>query len=157
MADNLHKNIESDQRHPPLDYTTQQWSDSRMRYIAVTLSAADILDLNGTPIELIPAPGANKMILLMNAFGFLDYGTGAYTAANHVELRYDGNEYTVYLDNTLLEEGADKYESCKFNTGQPMLINKKIEAFCETNPTLGTGDTGGTLTIHIWYTVNDVK
>lgn len=156
MADGLHVDCPNDRRHPPLDYTTTQWSNGRMRYLSLTLSEADLLDVSGTPIELIPDPGAGKMILLMNGYAFLDYGTGAYTAANHIQLRYDGGDHTMYLDSTLLEEGADKYESVKFNTGQEMLKNKKIEVYSESNPTLGTGDTGGTLTIHIWYTVNDV-
>ena len=153
---NFHSETSEAQKHPPQSHTAQQWSDSRLRHIKVELSSANLLDLNGTPIEVIAAQGADTMIVLLNAYAFLDYGTGAYTAANDLILRYESAAHTIIFDKSFLEEAADKYESCSFNTEQSLLANTKIEAFSESNPTLATGVTGGTVTIHLFYIVNDL-
>jgi len=42
------------------------------------LSSAEILALNGTPIEVIAAPGAGYAIIVDHAEFFLDYGTATY-------------------------------------------------------------------------------
>lgn len=51
----------------------------------ITVTSAEILDLFNTPIQVIPAPGAGKLIIVDYAFY---NGTGAYTQAAGAGLQY---------------------------------------------------------------------
>ena len=50
-----------------------------LQHVQRTLTSAEILDLHNTPIELIPAPGAGKMIQIMKNSFRLNYNSIAYT------------------------------------------------------------------------------
>ena len=43
-----------------------------------TITSAQLLALHGTPIEIIPAPGANKAILLKKAIAYMPFNSVAY-------------------------------------------------------------------------------
>ena len=68
----------------------------------VTLSSADILGLGATPIELIQAPGANKIIIIENVIQNFTAGT-QYSGGNH-EIVYSG-------DSTPITEPLVSYNS----------------------------------------------
>jgi hypothetical protein len=51
----------------------------------VTLQAADILTIDDTPVEIIPAPGANKLILPLAAAYAYNFGTTPYTLPGPVD------------------------------------------------------------------------
>ena len=58
----------------------------------VTLSSAQILALENTPVEIIPAPGAGKMLWPVVIFVHFKYGTTPYNLANSptLVLNYEG-------------------------------------------------------------------
>jgi hypothetical protein len=45
----------------------------------ITLSSAELLALDTTPIEVIPAPGSGRAIVVWDYYGFLDFNSVAYT------------------------------------------------------------------------------
>lgn len=49
---------------------------------SVTLTDAQIKALPTTPVELVAAPGAGKILLILSAFMLLDTSAGAYTNVN---------------------------------------------------------------------------
>lgn len=55
----------------------------------IDISSAEILDIEDTPIELVPAPGPNKVIVHSALFFFLDAGT-AYSGSHEFVPFYDG-------------------------------------------------------------------
>ncbi len=60
------------------------------RQAAVSLSAAQILLLADTPVELVPAPGAGKYLQFLGAVLLLDHaGTGFAETADNLEIHYD--------------------------------------------------------------------
>jgi len=85
----------------------------------ITLTAAQILSLNGgNSIDIIPAPGAGKMIFVMNALIHLDFNTTAYNFAipagsltDGVGLRYGTmdvpNDNALFTQN--LNSGVDTF------------------------------------------------
>jgi hypothetical protein len=60
-----------------------------VRIANVTLSAANIMSMFGTPIDVIAAPGAGKLIVIENVTGFFDYGGTAFLNGGEVRLQYN--------------------------------------------------------------------
>lgn len=57
----------------------------------VTIAAADVIKLNATPISLVAAPGAGKIVVPVMIQFFLDYGSAAYdgiASGEDLEVRY---------------------------------------------------------------------
>lgn len=52
-----------------------------MPSITKTITAAQVAALNATPVEIIPAPGSGRTIIVEDCEWFLDFGTAAYDAA----------------------------------------------------------------------------
>jgi hypothetical protein len=76
----------------PMISTTsgQDFEDSGIRYVAVTIPAASALVLRATPYEIVPAPGAAKFVLPIMGSIALDYGGTAYTeSGGNLALKYD--------------------------------------------------------------------
>jgi hypothetical protein len=80
-------------------------------HATVTITTAQVLALAGTPIEIVPAPGAGKAVVVDHALFFLDYNSIAYNgvaAGEDLSLRYtDENgtqimqlETTGFIDQT---------------------------------------------------------
>jgi hypothetical protein len=61
---------------------------SVQKQFRVTLTAAQVKALFTTPQTLIAAPGAGKYLTLDEIFGYVSFGTVAFTGANAVEVRY---------------------------------------------------------------------
>lgn len=64
------------------------------------ISSAQLLDLYvgggaGTAIEVIPAPGANKLIQIIAVTSFLNYNSATYAGGGALNLNYDGTTGTV--------------------------------------------------------------
>lgn len=70
--------------HPKLDEQVEQFVD-------VTLSTAEILALNATPIEVVAAPGSTKVLVFTGALVFYDFNANAYggiAAGENLAIRY---------------------------------------------------------------------
>lgn len=84
-----------------------------------TLTSAQILALNATPITLIAAPGANKTIIVDEIQLFLDYNSATYVAGAGEDLTFQyatGNVGIAAIDNdavTFLTASADAHWLCK--------------------------------------------
>ncbi len=78
------------------------------------LTAAQTLALNSAPFTIIPAPGANKVILVDKVLFSLSAGTafGGIAAGENLEVKYTDNsgvtamvcETANFLDQTTLEQ-----------------------------------------------------
>jgi len=123
----------------------------------VTLSSADILDLHNTPVELVPAPGAGKWLNVHNVTKYFAYGTVEYTAASDGVIyvawgtTYDEYDWTVNVAGSLDIIGATLVGGTHAASS---LVNQPLSACLGFGDELTLGD--GTLTITVWYSVEDV-
>lgn len=60
----------------------------------VTIPSAQVLTLNSTPVTLVPAQGANTIIVPMQIIGSLDYGTTPYATNGNIQI-FNGGTYNV--------------------------------------------------------------
>lgn len=107
-----------------------------------TLSSAQILALNGTPIDVIPSPGANKAIDLISAVGFIDYNSAAYAANPNFHLTYNTSNDSLTTNNDVLLATSDLYFKLAFvtktGTTAQIVPNSSLKAYVPGgNPTLG--------------------
>jgi hypothetical protein len=120
--------------------------------VKVTLSSAQILNSNTTPIELIPAPGANKVIVPLSIFISANYNTTQYTT--NTSGRIILNDKVVSdLDISFAASGQYVTSIVVENDLVYDLINQPLEFDTQTgNPTAGDG----TLDIYITYQIIDL-
>lgn len=69
--------------------------DGLIKTATVEISNAEIKAINATPIELVAAPGANKMIEFMGATLFHDYGSNALTGDHAMTIGLDDGSVAV--------------------------------------------------------------
>lgn len=73
----------------------------------ITLSAAQILALNSTPIQILAAPGANKIIIVGRLYGIYTFVSSAYATASTVSITHsDGSAIASW---NVLSQTATRY------------------------------------------------
>ena len=123
-----------------------------VKTVKVTLSSAQILNSFTTPVELIPAPGAGKVIDFKSALIVLNYGTTPYaTNINSVIWIFDDttpliNTFTIGASaNTIHKRSAVDYTAA-LSSFENQAIFYQTE---DGNPTAGDS----TLDIYITYSI----
>jgi len=125
-------------------------------HATVTLSSANILDLHNTPITLVAAPGAGKWLLVHRVGSYFEYGTVAYAGVDPVVyIEYDGTTTStvpILADRTADHTEAPVITSAFTTAAATDRVNKALTAIAFDAIT----DGDGTLTVTVWYTVEDV-
>lgn len=122
----------------------------------VTLSSAQILDLHNTPITLVAAPGAGKYLIPHAIVVWGGYGTTPYTVSDDLSIRYvTGDDISTDAATAAVfnYSGFRKLLLLDDVGGDDSIVNKGIETYVRTG-SITDGD--GTLTVTVWYTVEDV-
>ena len=129
--------------------STYQASDIP-KSIKVSVSSAEILSLNTTPKELIPAPGAGKYIDIISAQFSLTYGTTDYSysiSPNDVTLTYGTNKCS---DRISLNASTTTFQVIPIASVYDISTNTAVNFYCSTgNPTSGDS----TVDIYLTYRV----
>lgn len=140
-------------------------ADGLVQNLKVTLTSAQILDLHNTPVELIPAPGTNKFIVVLSVYSFLDFNTTPYTTQNNSDIRcrYGDNtiqtNYVNLIGRTSVGQSQDAYRAYSgffpFNTSPPLqawLPNTNVQVYCDAANTVGDSP----INIYISYIIKDL-
>lgn len=127
---------------------SQSASDNPTFYAEISLSSAQILDLNATPITLVAAPGAGKVIVPLTYVVSYTYVSAAYAANVDLRARYTtGGFNSIYT----LSAVASSNQITTPQSLTSVIANEPIQAFVGTgNPT--TGD--GTIKIGVYYKIH---
>jgi hypothetical protein len=120
---------------------------------SLTIPSADVLTLNSTPIDIVPAQGVGTAIEVISASVKIDFNTTAYATNTVIMLITD----TATSQQSNANINATSNQIGKFrNTevGSPSLTqlieNKALNVFVDTgNPTAGDSD----ITVYVTYRV----
>lgn len=123
------------------------------------MTAAEVLALDSTPIELVAAPGANKAVVPVKVVIFQDYGTVVFGGTStNFRVRYVGGTTNYWAGSTLsgfanlAEDAMVQYYDGATTQPAPEL-NTALE--CLIQPTALTDGTGTTWTVKVFYHVLD--
>jgi len=127
-----------------------------------TLTSAQILALNTTPVTVVPAVGVaqtngrkNAVIIVEGITGKLYYGSAAYTGSNNIEFRYtDASGAKVVPDmgtTTFLNSTADTYVHVPAISTQFIPVPNSPIVACV--PTADPADGNSTIVLSINYRV----
>ncbi len=128
-----------------------------MQQRTLTLTAAQILAIDATPIEIVPAPGVGVYLTPVAVSSVLHFGTAAHTLGSainaYVGLKANGN-FILAATAAHVNAGANEIEE---NTGDPVTGSPSPQAQFE-NQNINLQAAGaafvagdGTLTVTVYY------
>ena len=124
-----------------------------VKAVSVSLTSADILSLNSTPIVAVAAPGAGVYIEVISASIFYTYLTAVYATHTQVNLRIDTATLSQFVSPGVLAVGSSV--AWRFNSQAPtgsanqLIANKAL--LIETDSGDPTGSGTGTAIVKILY------
>ena len=117
----------------------------------VQVNSAEQLLLSTTPKELIAAPGANKVIDVMDAAIYVDAGSSAYNYGNNLVVK-NGNAYDLFsITAQTANFATDIVKKFQIATGV-LPQNTAVTLNTAANPTQGNG----VLYLNLFYRVLNV-
>jgi len=123
-----------------------------LQEVELNLTNAQILALNTTPIEVIPAPGAGKAIQVMSVVSVLK-STVAY--ATNTAMRLVSGAGHCFEDTATLTLAADTNVCWEQVGGAELVVNDPVDITVNTGDPTG-GDAGNTLKVIVQYVIVDV-
>ncbi len=135
------------------------WADNIIQTATVTLSQAQVLALNVTPIPVIAAPAAGKMIFVINAALKLTHVTTAFAGGGTIDLIYSGLSSDPIItglgSNAFVTVGSNRIMGSVCG-GQVSVASSSVEAVAVQVFNPGAAFTGGgtsTIKIMVNYVV----
>lgn len=124
-----------------------------LQHLRINVSSAELLAINGTPKELIPAPGAGKIIIPTFIVIYYDYNSIAYTVTDTLDLEYGTSNTNIDSATADILKATSDYIHRGFialPNGTPY-PNESIIFTMAGNPTVGNSP----LVMDIWYNILD--
>lgn len=124
----------------------------------VEVNNAELLTLYSAPKQLIVQPGSGKLIEVISAVVFLDYGSAALTEPNDLNLQYatSNSAIVAVADTGLLDQTADTLTIAKPATlagvAASNCVNQAVE-LANSGTKEYEGATGSALKIYLTYRI----
>lgn len=127
--------------------------------ISVDITKANILAMNGTPVEVLAGQGADTAIEFISAVLIYDYNTAAYTGGGDVTLEYSGGAAvttTITAANSFAAAGDKVFSMMRLNAagGYTMPVNTGLDITNATGAFVDPGTAAGVGRLHITYRVH---
>jgi len=125
----------------------------------VQITNAQLLAIRATPINLVPAPGAGKAIVVLGAQLYFD-SAGAYTVGtNDLQLEYASGADIAALIETVgfLDQATDqaRYHAPAAGTQTPV-ANSAVRLINSGASEFTGGNAANTLSVRVLYTIVDM-
>jgi hypothetical protein len=114
----------------------------------VTIPSADVLTLNTTPIDLVPAQGANTIIVPTTILAEMDYNTTPYATNGNLVIKSGGGWFVAAAEDTqflfgtvsrivniMVIENDKSATTVQYVANQPLTVEVLTD-----NPTAGDSD-----------------
>ncbi len=127
----------------------------------INLTSAQILALNATPLEVVPAPGASKYIKVHDAVTLMTFGVAAYATQTTLQLITDTADTEQASCTAVLAATASKNQQfipqgTVAAGGSQLVENKGLKVRVPSaNPTTSGGT--GTAVVRVVYEVIDMN
>ena len=139
--------------------TSAKLSEGTIQFVEVALSNAQILALT-TPVEVVAAPGAGKVISFVDAIVIHDVGTADFATAHNVTINYKADGTGAAVSTTLVSPFISGAVSDKISTLKQLTTdlttatkadweNQPLTIKAHADPI--TGD--GVGRVKVWYRV----
>jgi len=128
---------------------SQGATDTPTYYTEISLSSAQILASNATPIDLVAAPGAGKIIVPEKFITQFTYNSIAY--ATNITFLARFNSASTGATLISLDAAASRITLVGSSDWNPALSNTKLEVYTATgNPTAGNS----TMKVGVYYKIH---
>lgn len=117
-------------------------SGGELRTVEVALTSAQVKALRATPITIVPAPGAGKVIVPLGGAAFLDYGSNVFTeSTDNLALRYENGSGAI-CSGTITSSGFITASADTMTSIIAKADNIVAKTVCENKPVVihNTGD-----------------
>lgn len=122
----------------------------------VTLTAAQVNALNTTPVDLIPAPGAGKAIVITSVVAEYDYVTTAFggvASGDDMRIKYNGGSTIATIETTgFIDQTSDQYRNYTVPAGE-LTIAPNTKVVVDSGGDGTTGGTGSTVKLIVTYKI----
>lgn len=124
---------------------------------SLTIASADVLQLNSTPLEIVPAQGAGTTIEIISASVKVDFNSVAYATNTTLELKHSGAALGIKRSNSL---GSTITNIMNFDVNvAPTTLNTQMLENAGLNVTVATSDPASgdsDIEIFVYYRVINV-
>ena len=139
--------------------TTAKLAPTTVQYLKVAMTAAQFNGMYAAPFEILPAPGADNLIVVDEAMLVVDFGSAAYAAGGVFGLQYDTDVHGAGVgasetaaaavaqwaaDSTLRLDGRCPTSAAADTVNKSVCMSNLTGAFT-------TGDSP--VDVHIWYKI----
>ena len=128
-----------------------------IKYATVNLSAANIIAMNGAPVEILPTPGSNKILVVSQIVFEMKRTATAFTGGGAVNFQYHTTTSSVPHAGTIAGSNVTTGGAGTVvvvlgpNVGTNGLVVPSNEAIDITNATAAFADGTGTAVVTIYY------
>lgn len=125
--------------------------------VEVEITNANIIAMNGTPVDVVAAPGAGKALEFVSAVLIYDYDTAAYTDGGAVSINYGSGgaaiSTTIAAANSFAATGDKVFQMSRLNAagGYTMPVNTSLAITNDTAAFVDPGTAAGVGRLQITY------
>ena len=130
-----------------------------LQYLTVPMTAAQFNGMYAAPFEIIPAPGADKLIVVDEAMLVVDYGGAAFAAGGVAGLQYGttangaGPGASETFAAAVAQWAADSTLRLDGRAPSAAAANTVNKSICMSNLTAAFTTGSSAVDVHIWYKI----